>query len=1095
MKKSLAGLKCRMSMKALGAAFVSVGAFAASWADSRIGDFDYGTFTGDVSGFVWQDPFSLGFDKVGSGAATLQMDGTLRGSKAEIGVRQGRLNLVEGGDEPDQSLPDAFYKASLWLEAGSNLVMNAAGTGVSRWLDVRESSLDGAEYPSAVAPEGGCPEVREDSDGMKSLHFGGSLKSGCTMRFDAAGRTTVNELDGLRHVFVVTKVENVFGFVLGANSASDGYSCCFHPGSSSGTLSQTYQSRNEAHRSGLSGRFYRDGVMFNAYGTFVSAGTQVLEWESVTETAAAGNFFNDRNIDNRCGGDDICEVVFFTNRLSVVERCRVGEYLLRKWKGAAPSAVPSISTAAGAEVSIGSLASQPAVSGEGVIVADSSSVKPVRFFPSDGFIGSVKAAPGATIEVSSADLPYSFSDGERVTAYTDKFDALVVTSVADGESGTARIDSDAESVRVCGFSGAVSNLAVSGCGLVLSAPRGSECKTRLLMADQVDAVIPNPGFEETDTPTKSISKSDTWQEYLGWRFFVPSGITASGVYILDRTIATWPCPHDAPEGSFAMGLKGGADCAVDVTFPQKGRYDLTFMTSGRSGASYDGGIYDIALAKDGVTNVFARVVTYCRDGYAPQRFRTPEVEAGEYELVFTHVLEHDYVAMFDDFRLRLVRDEETADVVPVPNGDFERCTLSASYGKAVSRNNTAEKWTFTHGGNGVSGDPSVAVGTIGMGGDWFAAGSSRGGNIQLVFWENGGSAVSDAFTTLPAGRWRLRCRASRWGRGRFWHNVMPTSVPVMQASVTVNGTPADLGTVTVENTWLSEITFPEVIAVPQGASVSLSVAQTAELSCAIIDDLEFVSAETDELCADGSFEQYTTAWTLVNHNDGTENLKMSAAAIQGLTGDNQKKHFGVSLADGGKALKLVDFGEAYQSIDFPEGGLYRLSFWGRGRLGDGNTRAYAGNIVRAYLTGDNGFTNEIIRTGALCCTNFVEYTACFKVPSAGDYNLHFRGLNDGSGAIKSVTGKTSDLNALVDAVSVRKVADAAALPDIPGNAVIEITGDGKLRLDYDGTLTLKRLKVGGARRSGIINAERLPGIVCGPGSLYVPPSGLSLVIR
>ena len=175
---------------------LSVGAvicFFRCQADIGIGNFDYGTFTsGDVdTQFIWQDTYSLGFDKIDSGAATLSLDRFANKEAVKIGVRMGRLTLTGGSADLQIEKPLALDKALLWLDAGTNLVMNGDSSDVQRWLDVREKYPDGQEYPSASSSAGHYPYVKVGSDGMKRIFFGGSMTSGLTMRLEDTGRTEV----------------------------------------------------------------------------------------------------------------------------------------------------------------------------------------------------------------------------------------------------------------------------------------------------------------------------------------------------------------------------------------------------------------------------------------------------------------------------------------------------------------------------------------------------------------------------------------------------------------------------------------------------------------------------------------------------------------------------------------------------------------------------------------------------------------------------------------------------------------------------------------------------------------------------------------
>jgi hypothetical protein len=87
------------------------------------------------------------------------------------------------------------------------------------------------------------------------------------------------------------------------------------------------------------GRTYLNGERVDGTLARPNIGWQLLEVASGARTLHNANFFNDRNIDfsgKRLGGDNLCEVVVFTNRLSETERLQVQSYLMQKWLGSKP---------------------------------------------------------------------------------------------------------------------------------------------------------------------------------------------------------------------------------------------------------------------------------------------------------------------------------------------------------------------------------------------------------------------------------------------------------------------------------------------------------------------------------------------------------------------------------------------------------------------------------------------------------------------------------------------------------------------------------------------------------------------------------------
>ena len=80
-------------------------------------------------------------------------------------------------------------------------------------------------------------------------------------------------------------------------------------------------------------------------------------------------------------------------------------------------------------------------------------------------------------------------------------------------------------------------------------------------------------------------------------------------------------------------------------------------------------------------------------------------------------------------------------------------------------------------------------------------------------------------------------------------------------------------------------------------------------------------------------------------------------------------------------------------------------------------------------------------------------------------------------------------------VSVKQVQGPEATPDVPEHARINVSGGGKLRLDYNGCLKLGRLRVNGKSFMGEVSAEKYPDCISGPGRVLVKERGFVLTFR
>jgi hypothetical protein len=108
------------------------------------------------------------------------------------------------------------------------------------------------------------------------------------------------------------------------------------------------------------------------------------------------------------------------------------------------------------------------------------------------------------------------------------------------------------------------------------------------------------------------------------------------------------------------------------------------------------------------------------------------------------------------------------------------------------------------------------------------------------------------------------------------------------------------------------------------------------------------------------------------------------------------------------------------------------------------------------------------------------------VKTAGTYNI---GFNPDAG-----TGYDS----LTDCISVRKVLDTQRVPDIAPDAELElINADGRVRLDYVGTLNVESLRINGKRLYNEVTSETCPEYVTGPGKILVTGArkGTTVILR
>lgn len=320
---------------------------------------------------------------------------------------------------------------------------------------------------------------------------------------------------------------------------------------------------------------------------------------------------------------------------------------------------------------------------------------------------------------------------------------------------------------------------------------------------------------------------------------------------------------------------------------------------------------------------------------------------------------------------------------------------------------------------------------------------------------------------------------------------------IYSATVKVNGGEAiDLGRTDAVNSFSGKTYYyPNAFTVTDNASVVVSLDQHVGWSFSLIDDLEFVRVDTlqegglgPELVQNGSFETKGATendmegWTRDEYSDGSTHCARRLCPVQ-------SKFYGTTYCDGGYVCRSTNGGRASQLLTL-EKGVYRLSFWTRARSDKSEGGAWTPWYfckVHFWLSADgSSVTNAICDSDTLWATNFTQKTALFEVKEPGDYHLGFN----------ADMGK--DCDSLTDCVSVRKVLGAARVPDVDSDADLDFNlTDGKLRLDYTGTLSVDRLRVNGKRFYGEVSAGDYPEYLAGPGKVNVTGErrGVTIIFR
>ena len=116
----------------------------------------------------------------------------------------------------------------------------------------------------------------------------------------------------------------------------------------------------------------------------------------------------------------------------------------------------------------------------------------------------------------------------------------------------------------------------------------------------------------------------------------------------------------------------------------------------------------------------------------------------------------------------------------------------------------------------------------------------------------------------------------------------------------------------------------------------------------------------------------------------------------------------------------------------------------------------------------------------------IEHVWHFRVASRGTYRLYLQGADYWAGQFAS-DGKNHCT--VLDGVSLKKVRDELTAPALPETLKIVVSEGARLRLDFDGTVDVGRLVLGGSGVHGTVSAATHPDFIQGRGVLNVTGKG------
>ena len=1051
--------------------------------------------------------------KTGGGLLTMPLEKFVQGTEVTVGVREGAVRIAVFDPENfNFSEPyDTLEKAALWLDASADgKVLYTSSNGVDwvdGWLDVRETGneTDGYEYLRALTnldPANIAPTLVE-TNGVKAVWFGG-YKSGRSLNWcDAAGAITT--VSNIRHAFILYGVYESHGFVLGlANGIRTAAGTpTFHIGDAgSGSPTDSIGTKIYSDTAAVyTGRTFVNGEMVDASknGQLKQRQFQLLEYDCCGKPGRASNFFNDRNYfsknssypsagGNRIGGDYIAEALIFTNELTEAERISVEAYLMNKHLGVrAPKVKVVLAEDATALVEANALRDS-FITGDGTLmVADNAA--DLLAMPNFDFAGLFDIG-GGTYSLGNLFALQVF-DGDRITVSQDGYRLPTASLTSDAGAGQV-VKEGSGPALFTRIPETVGTVSVNGGTLRLAAPPRKQ--NPIVPGSVTEVVFQNPDFEEVGPTTNAEYK--TAQTVAHWNLVGVKDGTHCAIFIGgDGTGSGWgttgtpyQSPLPTPDGGMALMLKGDASAWTSIDIPTDDIYDISFLSAPRNG--YGNRMFDICIGPSADNLVTVGSFTVSDFVWRPFRMRTPLLKAGaNQQFWFRNWAEGtDKAVAVDCIRMTLVTDLAPG-TIPVPNGSFE--LRGASFADSTLRtNNLAAGWTLTQTNGWTSGTPSAAFTTPNMDSLLlyrFDYGHNHSGNVQLMLGYTGSKAET-TFTPATGGVYRLKGLVANYRSGQKRQNTT-----YVNAKLTSGGTVKDLGTLAVSVYRLTEMEWPNAVNVAAGEEVTLTLESrdaTVMDAFTLIDDLELTPAveKADELLAAGGFE--TAVWHLTQLYTKPSGVGASSrfAYPTSTSAPAYINAYGTERYEGNYMYYLVQNDIIWQQIEFPSAGLYRLSYFGHTRKD--NITGKGLNPVKAFWVAEGSTVTNWIGTATPKSTNFVECVFTFKVPSATRATF---GLQGGT---EPTNGNQGDHTTVLDGVSLKQVfSENGGLPDVPEGLTVRVAADAKLSLDYDGTLELRALYLGGHAARGLITSATHPQYVSGVGEIYVKPRGAVFTIR
>lgn len=1041
-----------------------------------------------------------------------------------VSVDEGKLSVVSSGKGPSVcNLPDSLTaKALIWVDASDPVSSHIVreGDAVSVWYDRREG--ESVEIPcycrakSYAKYTNQLPTFVRLGGETNAVYFGG-YKSGQAMEFVLPSGSSFNEYSyktSVGHVFAVHAIEDSYGTLFGSFSSRQ---TPFRKDTTHADEWSNYYWESATTWPAMSnGRTYLNGERIDGTLTKIHKGLQLLEAErffhysTVVQGLFAGNKVE------TAGGDYICEALVFTNRLTESERVLVTEYLMAKWLPNESGGGVDIEIKDGASVSLDAAKGDVdfnavGFTGDGAIEVSGNGGILVGNDRSKVFDGTL-SLDGGLVTLRSP-MAIALSSSGLVTV-TNKVTGPEVMVNPDSSGVIVKDGNDDLIMRTLPQSLKKVSVKEGLLSVLPSVPNNMQDR-------YLQIPIEDGGFEgfiedidklEEGQGVLTAAKMDesakggwtyTWNgaatcHIMNWWRWTGRGTPEN------TTRSEWNYATPPPEGSCALFLRAGGSADKDAIALSKktydlesGLYELRCFICGRQSETYLGQIFSPRLI-DGATKElkakFGDVMYTDMNGYKEIRLRTTLSESGNYRFEFRSLGGRLGAILVDDVRLfKVTPSFATASKWKIPGGDFETDTIPLGSGiKRFTPDYMHANWNFIQSEKWVEGNlADVGISTVcstnatadhGKGVYFNDSRRPATGSMELCF-RNGNCSAVTVFTP-PAGRWQLQGDVAQFGS--YGTN------PKVSARVKVGDVVHELGMISAKTRLMRRFAWPVSFHVDGTQEVELTLTSSgignyynASSHGLLVDDLVLAGATDVEMMKCGDTEGLGLNLGYSLQSDSASVFGGVAGICRSRSALSAPEAFGTTVIKGEKMITIENLSALFEDVYVPFPGRYRFSFYVHSRLN--NKSNYGPNRLRAWIAAD-GVTN-VVGYADTYNSEWVQRVFDFNVPSAGVWRVALQGC-DNPDDEKIIH------EAHVDALSLRQIPDiSGGLPPFSENCRVSVAEGARLEVGFEGTNTVRELKLGGVEIKGVVDVADYPEYLSGQGVFNVVPWGTVISVR